>query len=176
MLFIIVLAGLASCRRRPLSSNVRPHYHHPGAASVQSQANLFLIAGAALSAIAALLHFACIFLGAPAFRTLGAGEKLARMAERGHWYPALVAFGIGVALSVCAAYALSAAGLLPRFPLLRTVLSLFAATLLLRAIAFPLLRPVFPENSTTFWLVSSAACLSMGLVHAVWLSQVWVTP
>jgi hypothetical protein len=136
-------------------------------------ANVFLVTGAAFSALAALLHFACIFIGAPAFRALGAGEKLARLAERGHWYPGLVAFGIGAALSVCAAYALSAAGLLPRLPLMRTVLTLFAGVLLLRAFAFPLLRPLFPDNSTTFWWVSSAACLVVGLVHAVGLRQVW---
>ena len=140
---------------------------------VQSPANVLLVIGAALSTVAALLHFACIFIGAPAFRALGAGEKLARMAERGHWYPGVVAFVIGAALVVCAAYALSAAGLLPHLPFLRTVLSLFSAALLLRALAFPLLRPAFPENSMKFWLVSSAACLGMGLVHAVGLSQVW---
>lgn len=135
--------------------------------------NALLVTGAALSIVAALLHFACVFIGAPAFRMLGAGEKLARMAERGSWYPGFVAFAIGMALCVCAAYALSGAGLLPRFPLLRTVLVLFTAALLVRAFAFPLLRPVFPENSTTFWLVSSAACLGTGIVHAIGLSQVW---
>lgn len=95
------------------------------------------------------------------------------MAERGHWYPGLVAFVIGAALSVCAAYGLSAAGVIPRLPLLRTVLALFVTVLLLRAVAFPLLKPVFPENSMAFWLVSSAACLVLGVIHAVGLSQVW---
>jgi hypothetical protein len=38
--------------------------------------------------------------------------------------------------------------------------------LVVRAMAFPLLRRAFPENSTTFWLASSAICLVMGLLFA----------
>jgi hypothetical protein len=136
-------------------------------------ANWFLVVGAALSALAALAHFACVFVGAPAFRLLGAGEQMARMAEQGHWYPDAFAFGVGAALCLCAAYALSAAGVLPRLPLVRTVLTLFTAVLLLRAVLFPFLQPLFPGNTMTFWLVSSAACLVFGLVHAVGLWQVW---
>ena len=140
---------------------------------MQHSANLFLVAGAAMSAIVAVLHFACIISGGPAFRLLGAGERLARMAERGHWYPGVLAFGIGAAFSLCAAYALSAAGVLPPLPMRRPVLSVFTTVLLLRALAFPLLEPVFPWNSTTFWLVTSSVCLLMGVLHAIGLKQVW---
>jgi hypothetical protein len=140
---------------------------------MQRQSNPFLVAGAVLTGMAALMHFACIVIGAPAFRFLGAGEQLASMAERGHWYPDLAAFVIGTALSLCSAYALSAARLLPRFPLARTVLCLATGVFLLRAIAFPLLKPAFPDNSNTFWLVTSGICLAIGVVHLVGLRQVW---
>lgn len=140
---------------------------------MQSRPNPFLITGALLTGIAALMHFACIFIGAPAFRLLGAGEQLANMAERGHWYPSLAAFVIGTALSLCSAYALSAARLLPQLPLVRTFLSIATGVFLLRAIAFPLLKPAFPNNSNTFWLVTSVICLAIGLVHLVGLKQVW---
>ena len=36
-----------------------------------------LIAGGTLTAIAAVAHLACIFLGAPAYRFMGAGERMA---------------------------------------------------------------------------------------------------
>ena len=140
---------------------------------MQSHPNPFLVTGALLTGIAALMHFACIFIGAPAFRLLGAGEPLTNMAERGHWYPGLVAFIIGTALSLCSAYALSAARLLPHFPLVRTFLCLATGAFLLRAIGFPLLKPAFPDNSNTFWLVTSGICLAIGLVHLVGLKQVW---
>ena len=64
------------------------------------QHNLPLLMGAALSFLAALVHFACIPWGANGFRFLGAGEPMARMSEAGHWYPPLMAFGIGAVLSV----------------------------------------------------------------------------
>ena len=129
--------------------------------------------GAALSFLAALIHFACIPWGANGFRFLGAGEPMARMSEAGHWYPPLMAFGIGAVLSVWGAYALSGAGLLPPLPYWREVLVGVTAVYLLRAVAFPLLRPAFPDNSTTFWLVTSGICLVIGVTHVVGLVQVW---
>ncbi len=126
-----------------------------------------------MSGLVAVLHFACIAIGAPAFRVLGAGERLAIMAERGHWYPGVLALSIGAAFSLCAVYALSAAGMLPSLPMRRTVLSLFTAVLLFRALAFPLLKAVFPWNSTAFWLVTSSICLAMGMLHLIGLKQVW---
>ena len=135
--------------------------------------NLPLLMGAELSFLAALVHLACIPWGANGFRFLGAGEPMARMSEAGHWYPPLMAFGIGAVLSVWGAYALSGAGLLPPLPYWREVLVGVSAVYLLRALAFPFLRPVFPDNSTTFWLVTSGICLLIGVIHVVGLVQVW---
>jgi hypothetical protein len=140
------------------------------------RANPLLLAGAALSAVAGLLHFACIVLGAPAFRWLGAGERLARRAERGDVQPRLIAFAIGAALCLCAGLALSVAGVLPPWPPAAPLLAVYAAVLGLRALAFPLLRPVFPENSMAFWWLSSALCLGMALLHALGLAQIWARP
>lgn len=140
---------------------------------MSSSWNAFLVLGAALSAIAAALHFACIFWGASGFRFLGAGEPIAQMAEEGHWYPSFIAFAIGVLLTVWAAYALSGAGLLMQLPFVRLVLSAITGIYLLRALAFPLLKPAFPGNSDTFWMVTSGICLVIGLIHLVGLRQVW---
>ncbi|MFV0664192.1 MAG: hypothetical protein ACK5NS_11085 [Denitromonas sp.] len=135
--------------------------------------NTLLVMGAALSQIAAALHFLCIFWGANGFRLLGAGEPIVALATAGHWYPRLVAFVVGVVLSVWALYALSAAGVIGPLPYVRGVLSCITAIYLIRALAFPLIKPAFPGNSAAFWVVSSAICLVMGLVHLVGLVQVW---
>ncbi len=132
-----------------------------------------MLFAAVLSAVAAALHFACIFWGAAGFRLLGAGEPIAQMAERGHWYPGFIAFVIGTLLAVCAAYALAGAGLLMQLPFARLVLSAITGVYLLRALAFPLLKPLFPGNSDTFWMVTSGICLVIGLLHWVGLRQVW---
>ncbi|MBL8245113.1 MAG: hypothetical protein JNL89_13015 [Rhodanobacteraceae bacterium] len=127
---------------------------------------LALILAGLCSAAAALAHLACVLIGAPAYRFMGAGERMARAAEAGHWPPTLLTLGITGMLGVWAWYAFSAAGLLPRLPLMRWVLVAISAVYLARALAFPLLMPSFPENSLRFWLVSSSICLAIGALHA----------
>jgi len=140
---------------------------------MQSSLNILLVVGSIFSITAALLHFACIFWGAPMFRFLGAGEPVVQMAAEGHWYPNFIAFAVGALLSVWSLYALSGAGVIAQLPYARAALSVITFIYLLRAVAFPLLKPAFPGNSDTFWLASSAICLIIGLVHFFGLMQVW---
>lgn len=135
--------------------------------------NRFLLAAAALDVAAALLHLACIVFGAPWYRFLGAGERMAQMDAAGHWYPTVATLVISGVLLVWALYALSGAGVLRRLPLLRPVLTAIAAVYLLRGTLFVALMPYFPGNSPTFWLISSAICLVFGLVHLAGLRQRW---
>lgn len=135
--------------------------------------NLFLLIGATLSFIAAILHYACIFWGANGFRILGAGDPIVRLSAAGHWYPPFIAFVIGTVLTVWAIFALSGAGVIATLPLLRFVLVAITAVYLLRAVAFPLIKPLFPGNSPTFWFVSSGICLLIGLFHLIGLIQAW---
>lgn len=46
-----------------------------------------LLFGAALSGLAALVHLACLIVGAPLFRLLGAVEQTAQLRLAEHWYP-----------------------------------------------------------------------------------------
>jgi hypothetical protein len=140
---------------------------------MQGSRNTFLLVGAALSALAALLHLGCILFGAPWYRFFGAGEQMARMAAAGHWYPTVLTSGIVVTLSVWALYALSGAGVIRRLPLVRLALCIIAGIYLLRAVAFAPFHKYFPGNSAAFWLWSSAICLVVGLVHLVGLWQAW---
>lgn len=134
-----------------------------------------LAMGAAFSVLAALAHLACIAYGPRAYRFMGAGEKMARAVEAGRVRPHVVTLVISAALLMAAAYALSGAGFVGRLPFIKVVLVAITAVYLGRAFFFPLVRRALPENSTTFWLVSSAICLVIGLVHAFGLAQVWAT-
>ena len=140
--------------------------------SAQSS-NHLLVFGASLSALAALAHLGCIVFGGAWFRALGAGERMAQLADAGHWYPPVITVAIASVLLSWALYALSGAGVIRRLPLLRTVLCGITAVYLLRGVAFIPLMPLFPGNSATFWVVSSAICLVFGLVHLAGLRQVW---
>lgn len=140
---------------------------------MQARPNSLLVAGAALSAIAAALHLACIYFGGPWYRFMGAGEQMARLAESGSLYPAMVASVIAAILFVWSLYALSGAGVIRKLPLLRSTLCAVTAVYLLRGFAFVLLMAVIPGRSITFWLWSSAICAVYGIVHAVGLKQAW---
>lgn len=142
---------------------------------MQSVGSLALVIGGALTGVAAVAHLACIFLGAPAYRFMGAGERMARAVEARRLKPRLVTLAIAAVLFAWALYAFSGAGLIAPLPFTRFVLPAISAVFLIRALAFPLLRPAFPENSTRFWLVSSGICLVLGFFYASGTWFVWAT-
>lgn len=133
---------------------------------------LFILAGS-LSAMAALLHLGCIYFGAPWYRFFGAGEQMAQWAEQGLIKPTLVTLFIFSVLSVWAAYAFSAAGLIMRLPLLRTALFLITAVYVVRGMAGFFLISTPMGRSPEFWLWSSGICLVIGLIHSFALIQSW---
>lgn len=134
-----------------------------------------LALGGGLSAIAALAHIGCIIFGASWYRFFGAGERMARMAETGDPTAAFITAGIAAVLMLWAAYALSAAGALPRMPWSKLALSAITGIYLLRGLAGigVALFVADTEQGTPFWWWSSAICLAFGTVHAWGLSRVW---
>ncbi|HEX8215527.1 MAG TPA: hypothetical protein VF582_08670 [Allosphingosinicella sp.] len=135
--------------------------------------NRWLIVGGSLSALAALLHVAIILGGPDWYRFFGAGEGMARGAERGSLYPVLLTLGIALVLAVCSAYALAGAGLVRRLPLMRAALAVIACVYLLRGLAlFPILilRPDLVDGFTVW---SSLIVLAYGVTHAVGTWQAW---
>lgn len=135
--------------------------------------NNYLIAAAVCCVLAALAHAGCILFGADWYRFFGAGEAMAQMAEKKLWYPTVVTAGITAVLLIWAAYALAGAGVLAGLPLTRIALVLISAVFLLRGLAFTWLMPRFPENSLTFWWVSSLICLTIGTLFAIGTVQRW---
>lgn len=136
--------------------------------------NIWLAVGGTLSTLAALLHLGCIIGGPSWYRFFGAGERMARMAERGSIQPVIITLGISLMLAVWAAYAFSGAGLIARLPLLRTGLVVICAIYLARAAALPLMLRHWPGGvSATFLWVSSAVVLVFGIVHLVGIVTGW---
>src|SRR5690242_4034431 len=135
--------------------------------------NHFLLAAAACSGIAALLHLGCIVFGAPWYRFFGAGERMAQLAEAGNRYPAYVSLFIAAVLTAWALYALSGAGMLPRLPFVRAVLCAITAIYLMRGLAVLPLLLFTRGRSTAFWWWSSAICLAIGALHLLGLRQAW---
>lgn len=140
---------------------------------MNSNSNKLLLSAALFCFIAALAHAGCIVFGGDWYRFFGAGEEMARMAEQGRWYPSVVTSGIVIVLLIWALYGLSGSGAIKRLPLTRLALVVISGVFLLRGFSFVGLMPLFPENSLAFWIVSSAICLSIGLLFAVGTFQQW---
>lgn len=138
--------------------------------------NTPLLIAAALDGIAAMAHLGCIVFGAPWYRFFGAGERMARMADRGDWRAAAVTAGIALMLATWAAYALSGAEVLPPLPLLRPALIAITLVLLLRAAVGVWLAASGRVAQRAFWWWSSAICLGYGVAHGLGLLQRWPLP
>jgi hypothetical protein len=136
--------------------------------------NFPLIAGAAMSGIAALLHLGIIVGGAPWYRFFGAGERMAQAAQAGRWYPPIVTLCIAVVLAIATCYALSGAALIPRLPALQAVLVVITAAYLLRGlVGLGMLWVRQRAYSKAFIVWSSVVCLAMGGLHLWGTALVW---
>ena len=134
--------------------------------------NPWLIAGGWLSLAASLLHIGCIIGGPAWYRFFGAGETMAKAAERGEAYPALVTFAIAVILAVWAVYAFAGAGLIRRLPLMRTALVAITAIYMLRGLAIVPIA-IQPHSQTSFNIWSSLIVLAYGLVYLIGTWRAW---
>ena len=137
--------------------------------------NRWLLLAGTLSAAASLLHLGVIVGGPAWYRFFGAGESMARMAERGDPTAALITVGIAAVLAVWAAYAFSGAGLIPRMPLLRTGLVVITGIYLLRGLVLIPAIALHPQGAgiTPFVWWSSLIVLAYGLVHAIGTWTAW---
>jgi len=140
---------------------------------MQTAVNVPLAVGAALSAIAALLHLGIIAGGPAWYRFFGAGERLARAAAQRRWYPALVTLGIATVLGTWSAYALAGAGIIGALPMLKAALVAITAVYIVRGIGYAPLVLAKGGRLTPFVVWSSLICLVYGLVHLLGLVQRW---
>jgi hypothetical protein len=140
---------------------------------MQSVVNIPLAAGALLSAIAGLLHLGIIAGGPAWYRFFGAGERFARAAAAGRWYPTLVTLGIAAVLFAWSAYALAGAGVVHGLPFVKAALAAITAVYLVRGIGFAPLVAARGGRVTPFVVWSSLICFGFGVVHFVGLVQRW---
>ena len=132
----------------------------------------FLILAGTLSALAALLHLAVIIGGPDWYRFFGAGEEMARMAERGMIQPTLITIGIAGMLALWAAYAFSGAGVIGRLPLLRTGLVVITLIYLARGLLIiPAVLMQREINAFGWW--SSLIVLAYGLAYLIGTWRAW---
>ena len=140
---------------------------------MQTTVNIPLTVGALLSAVAALLHLGIIAGGPAWYRFFGAGERYARAAEEGRWFPTIVTLGIATVLFAWSMYALAGAGVIAGLPFLKAALVTITAVYLVRGVAFAPLVRARGGRLTPFVVWSSLICFGYGVVHLVGLMQRW---
>lgn len=133
--------------------------------------NGFLIAAAVGNGLAALLHVGCIIFGASWYRFFGAGEQMATWAEEGIIRPTIITSFIVIVLCIFSMYALSAANVIRKLPLLKIGLVGITSLFLIRGIGGLFLIPSVTEQGSSFWLWSSVICLIYGMLHLMGLRQ-----
>ncbi len=95
---------------------------------------LFALA-AILNSLVALLHFVAIYIGGPAYRSLGAGETLATAADNGSFFPGILTGLIGFVFTAFGLYALSGGGFTSPLPYLAPALYAISALYCARGLA-----------------------------------------
>jgi hypothetical protein len=140
---------------------------------MQTTVNIPFAAGALLSAIAALLHLGIIAGGPAWYRFFGAGERFARAAAQGRWYPTIVTLGIALMLFTWSAYALAGTGVVEGLPFVKAALVAITAVYLVRGVAFAPLVLAKGGTVTPFVVWSSLTCFGFGVVHLLGLVQRW---
>ena len=129
---------------------------------------MFLILAGLINFAIGGLHIYIIMRGAPAYRSFGAGEQMARAAEKGSIVPALVTFTIALVFFVWGLYALAGARVIPELPWTRAILIVIAVIYVARGVGVVLV-PLFGIELNSFLIVSSLVSLTVGLVHAAGL-------
>ena len=136
---------------------------------------LLLIAAGFDFAIA-LLHVAMLPFGSRAYAYFGAGEPMVQWARAGSFVPHLITLGVASTLTLFGIYALSGAGVLSPWPLLRYALAGISGIYLLRGVVLlPQLAMLLRGSSRIlprevgFSLVS----LVIGIIHAAGTQAMW---
>ena len=122
---------------------------------------------AGLDFLAAALHVGIILGGSAWYRFFGAGERMARMAERRHLWPTVITLAIAATLSMFGVYAMTAGGHFPGLPLPHEALMAITAIYTVRALVPLLLCPVVASFRTRFMIVSSLICGVYAFAHGM---------
>lgn len=126
--------------------------------------------------VGALLHIAIMIGGPDWYDFFGAPQGLVQMARDGNPRAPISCLIISGILFIFTAYAFSAAGLIKRLPLLRTITALIATVLILRGLIFIPLILLNPEmlsgicdcrNIDTFIVATSLLCLALGIGYGL---------
>ena len=122
---------------------------------------LFLIIAAVIAIVTALAHLSCIYLGESCYRSQLAPEVIIQSAVNGTLLAPLATILVSSLFLLCASYALSAANMIMKLPLLKTAVYSISILCLFRGLAtiplwlaYPEMFGSFPTIAGVTWFIS----------------------
>jgi len=127
----------------------------------------FLLTVAGIAVVTAVAHMSCIILGESCFRAQLAPEAIVQSAIEGSWIAPVGTTLVSVLFVVVACYAVSAAKLIKRLPLLKLAVFTISGLCLLRGLATLPIAHLHTDKITVFvivagllWFLSGALLIS----------------
>lgn len=138
-----------------------------GGSTLQGKAKVgvsALILGAGIAVVTAVAHTSCMFFGPSCYQAQMAPKEIVQSAIDGTWIAPIGTIFISALFMLCAAYALSAAGIIKRLPLQGLGIYCIAALCVTRGAATLPLSFMFPDMVSNFSLLSGAVWFMTGLL------------
>jgi hypothetical protein len=129
----------------------------------------YLVLGGIIAVLAAVLHIVVLIGGPDWIAYVKAPASVVESARRGTWLAPVSILAITGIIIICALYAFSGAGLLPKLPLLGYVLTLIGGLCLLRGLLLVpiiVMRPALLSHLGAFDVASSLVFVVMGAAYA----------
>ena len=117
---------------------------------------LFLSIAAVIAILTALAHMSCIFLGESCYRSQLAPEVIIQSAVNGTLLAPVGTTFISLLFLLCAIYALSAANIIIKLPLLKTAMYSISILCIFRGLATIPLSLTYPEMVSGFSIIAGA--------------------
>ncbi|WP_440903075.1 hypothetical protein ACMZOO_09170 [Catenovulum sp. SX2] len=126
-----------------------------------------LCAFAAIAGFTAFAHMSCIYLGPSCYQAQMAPTELIESAKNGTLLAPIATVFVSALFVICGLFALSAAGLIKRLPLLTTASYSISAVCLVRGLATIPLSFIFPQMVSGFSVVAGITWFIAGLLFLI---------
>ena len=125
---------------------------------------LFLSIVAGIAILTSIAHISCVFLGENCYRSQLAPEVIIQSAVNGTLLAPVGTTFISLLFLLCAIYALSAAKIIIKLPLLKTAIYSISILCILRGLATIPLSLTYPEMVSSFSIIAGALWLISGVL------------
>lgn len=138
--------------------------------------SMWILLAAGIAACGVVIHLAAIIGGVSWYAFFGAPPTIVASAREGTWLAPVSAAGIAALMGICMLYALSAAGLMRRLPLLRQGLAGMATVFLVRAFILIQFAIKYPQLLNTFEVIAALVWATAGVGFVVGYRAVRARP